>query len=119
MSTLFQLIKQSPACTAVLGTNPVRFFEFGSAPQLQTAPYATFQLINGTPFNKLSGPAAADQITYQIDAWAKSASEIKALADAIREAIEDSGYIVFFNTGRDDESGLFRYTARFQSIHLR
>lgn len=119
MSTLFQLIKQSPACTAVLGTNPVRFFEFGSAPQLEQLPYATFQVINGAPFNKLSGPAAADQITYQIDAWAKSASEIKALADAIREAIEGSGYIAFFNTGKDDESGLFRYTARFQSIHLR
>lgn len=119
MSTLFQLIKQSPACTAVLGDNPIRFFEFGTAPQLEQLPYATFQLINGTPFNKLSGPAGADQITYQIDAWAKSTSEIKALAHAIREAIEDSGYIVFFNTGKDDESGLFRHTTRFQTINLR
>jgi len=117
--SLFPLIKQSPACTAVLGTNPVRFFEFGTAPQLETLPYATFQIINGTPFNALSGPAAADQITYQIDAWAKSASEIKTLANAIREAIEGSGYIVFFNSGKDEESGLFRYTTRFQSINLR
>lgn len=116
---LFQLIKQSPACTALLGTNPVRFFEFGTAPQLEQLPYATFQLINGTPFNKLSGPAEADQITYQIDAWAKTSGELKAVANAIREAIEHDGYINFFNSGKDDESGLFRYTTRFQSINLR
>ena len=116
---LFQLIKQSPACTALLGTNPVRFFEFGTAPQLEQLPYATFQLINGTPFNKLSGPAEADQITYQIDAWAKTSGELKAVANAIREGIEHDGYITFFNSGKDDESGLFRYTTRFQFINLR
>lgn len=116
---LFPLIKNSPECTALLGSNPVRFFEFGTAPQLETLPYATFQLINGTPFNKLSGPADADQITYQIDAWAKTTGELKAVANAIRNAIENDGYIVFFNSGRDDESGLFRYTLRFQSISLR
>lgn len=116
---LFPLIKNSPECTALLGSNPVRFFEFGTAPQLETLPYATFQLINGTPFNKLSGPADADQITFQIDAWAKTASELKAVANAIRNAIENDGYIVFFNFGRDDESGLYRSITRFQSISLR
>lgn len=116
---LFPLIKNSPECTALLGSNPVRFFEFGTAPQLETLPYATFQLINGTPYNKLSGPADADQITYQIDAWAKTSGELKAVANAIREAIEHDGYVVFFNSGKDDESGLFRYTLRFQSINLR
>ena len=116
---LFPLIKNSPECAALLGTNPVRFFEFGSAPQLETLPYATFQLINGTPYNKLSGPAEADQITFQIDAWAKTASELKAVANAIRQAIENDGYIAFFNSGRDDESGLYRSTTRFQSISLR
>lgn len=116
---LFPLIKQNPACTALLGDNPVRFFEFGTAPQLETLPYATFQLINGTPYNKLTDPAEADQITYQIDAWAKTASELKAVANAIRQAIENDGYITFYNSGRDDESGLYRSTTRFQSINLR
>lgn len=119
MSSLFQLIKNSPECTAILGSNPVRFFEFGTAPQLEQLPYATFQLIAGTPYNALSGPAAADQITYQIDAWAKSTSELKTLANAIRNAIEQRGYIVFFSSGKDDESGLFRSILRFQQINLR
>jgi len=99
----------------------VRFFEFGSAPQLQTAPYATFQVINGyARSTKLSGPAAAvpDRPTRSTHG-PRRAAEIKTLAEAIREAIEGSGYIVFFNTGKDEESGLFRYTTRFQSIHLR
>ena len=39
--------------------------------------------------------------------------------DAIRNAIENDGYIVFFNFGRDDESGLYRSITRFQSINLR
>lgn len=119
MTTLFQLIKNSPECKALLGDNPVRFFEFGSAPQLEILPYATFQEINGTPFNKLSGAAEADLITYQIDAWSKTASEARAVFNAIRNAIEHDGYITFFSTGRDDESGLFRSTLRFQQIITR
>lgn len=31
---LFELIAADPACTALLGTNPTKFFEFGTAPAL-------------------------------------------------------------------------------------
>ena len=119
MTTLFSLIKNNPDCKALLGDNPVRFFEFGTAPQLETLPYATHQEINGVPFNLLSDRAEADSITYQIDAWSKTASEARAVFNAIRNAIEHDGYISFFNTGRDDESGLFRVTLRFQQITTR
>lgn len=117
--SVFSLVKGSSTCTALLGDSPVRFFEFGSAPQLETLPYATFQEINGTPFNQLEGAAEADQISYQIDAWAKAPGEVRAVANAIRSALENDGYIVFFNSGRDDESGLFRSTFRYQQISLR
>lgn len=117
--SVFTLIKESAECTALLGESPVRFFEFGSAPEPETLPYATFQEIDGKPFNQLSGSSQADLITYQIDAWAKTANEVRAIAEAIRSAIDNDGYVVFFSSGRDDVSGLFRSTFRYQQISLR
>ena len=114
---LFALIKASPKCTQILGVNPVRFFEFGRAPQIENMPYATFQHITGTPYNALYGPASADHITTQIDVWTNSSAEAKAVSKAIRGAIENNCYITGW-LGTSKEGDIFRTTFTVQYIEL-
>lgn len=114
---LFALVKASPDCTAILGTDIVRFFEFGQAPQLQHRPYATFQFITGTPYNLLDGPPSADHITVQIDVWADDSATCKAAAKAIRKALETRCYITsWLGTGKEGDA--FRTTFTVQFIEL-
>lgn len=115
---LFALVKASPECAALIGSNPVRFFEFGQAPQLEATPYATFQHITGTPYNNLTGPAPADHITTQIDVWADSSAECKAVANAIRRAIENNCHVTSW-LGTNKEGDTFRTVFTVQFIELR
>ena len=55
--TIFRLVK---AGTTRLGTDPVRFFEFGTAPALEALPYATWQELSGEPVNYLAGAPDSD-----------------------------------------------------------
>lgn len=115
---LFALVKASPECTALLGSNPVRFFEFGQAPQLESTPYATYQHVTGTPYNVLTGPAPADHITVQIDAWADSSTVCKAVANEIRKAVENNCHVTSW-LGTSKEGDTFRSTFMVQIIELR
>lgn len=115
---LFALVKALSACTAFLGTSPCRFFEFGQAPQLEETPYATYQLITGTPYNALSGPAPADHISVQIDVWADTSADCKAIANAIRAAIENDCYVTSW-LGTNKEGDNFRSIFTVQYIGLR
>lgn len=115
---LFALVKASPECTALLGSSPVRFFEFGQAPQLQQRPYATFQLLNGRPFNNLTGPAPADHITAQIDVWADDSATCTGIAKAIRRAIENNCHVTSW-LGTQKEGDTFRAIFTVQFIELR
>ena len=102
---LFALVK---AGVPQLGTNPVRFFEFGTAPTLTTPPYATWQELLGTPLNFLEGNPSTDSVKVQIDAWAASAAECRALARSIRRALDQHGTFTFYQNAWDEESRLYR-----------
>ena len=107
---LFALVK---AGTALLGTAPVRFFEFGTAPTLETVPYATWQELRGTPFNVIEGAPSTDFIKAQIDVWATTAAEARAVSRAVRRAIDAHGTITFFSNTWDETSRLYRTMLHF------
>lgn len=52
---LFPLCASDSSVTALLGTNPVRLFMFGMAPQGVQKPYAVWQMVGGSPESYLSG----------------------------------------------------------------
>ena len=104
---LFALVK---AGTTLLGTDPVRFFEFGTAPALEITPYATWQEIHGSPFNYIEGAPSTDHIKTQIDVWAPTASECRDVARAVRRAIDGQCTITFFQNSWDEESRHYRTT---------
>lgn len=110
-TAIFPLIAASTEAKALLGTNPVRFFEFGFATDATPLPYATWQVLTGTPANLLDEPALVDHVTVQIDVWAEQPSTARAVAKAIRRAIESDAYVASWRgETKDTETGLLRLT---------
>ncbi len=107
--SLFALVKNS---TDVLGTDPVRFFEFGRAPDECELPYATWQVLAGEPQNTLAGTATHDLVEAQIDIWAGDPIEARTVARAIRHALDHQITVTHYLTGWDEESDLYRITCR-------
>lgn len=112
---LFPYIVADPACTALLGTAPTRFYEFGATPALEVLPYATWQITHGQPFNTLEAPGA-DHVSTQVDVWAADPASVRSVTAAIRSALAPHGVITFFQSGRDDTSRQFRSTLKFEFI---
>ena len=108
---------RSAAVTTLLGSNPVRFWPFGTAPQGRGAPpYAVHQLVYGTPLTRCPARRPRTLLGVQVDCYAKSVSSARSAA-ALRDAIEgDFNHVVAWN-GEDYEpaTGLWRvsFTAEF------
>jgi hypothetical protein len=117
---IFPIIKNSSACTALLGTNPVRFFPFGEAPEKSAYPYATYFVPTGEPQNQLSSTPDMDRLTTQIDIWAKSGESALGVATALRDALEPHGHMISINDmGRDSRTESYRYRLDFDFFTTR
>lgn len=91
---IFATCRESASVTALLGVAPLRLYEFGHAPQGVAYPYAVWQVVGGAPENYISGRPDVDSVTVQIDVYAKSSSSARAVASALRDAIEPHAHIV-------------------------
>jgi hypothetical protein len=89
---IFPTVAASAAVKALIGSNPVRFYQFGQAPQNVQKPYAVWQRVFGAPENYLSNVPNIDSFTLQIDVYADGtptgAQQVRDVAAAIRDAIE-------------------------------
>lgn len=117
---LFEWVKADAVCVSFLGAAPVRFWPFRSAPQPGQPghghPYAVWQLVYGAPANYMNQRPDSDNPGVQIDAYATTASEARAVSDALKFALETHGHVVSYNgEDRDIETGLYRagFTAEF------
>ena len=107
---IFQFVAASPAVTALLGTAPVRFWPFGEAPQGATLPYAVWQRVGGTPENYISNVPDADGYSIQVDVYAATGSSARAVAAALRDAIEPHAHIVGWRgESKDAETKHYRF----------
>lgn len=114
---IFTIAKASSAVTTLLGANPTRFWPFADAPKNEERPYAVHQLVYGTPSNLLDGAPNDDLFGIQVDCYAKTATDARNVADALRDAIEDSTNSIAAWNGEeiDTPTGLYRvsFTAEF------
>lgn len=100
---------------AVFGSDPIRFWSFGEAPQnVQNAsgyPYAVWQHIIGLPYNSLDCRPSLAQHTIQIDIYAKTPQSLESALAATFAAFADAGTV---NTVRDwpreADTRNYRYT---------
>ena len=94
---VFPLINASSAVKAIIGANPVRFYQFGLAKQPPVYPYAVWRRVFGAPENYLGDRPGIDSFSIQIDCYATGnadgANTVRTLAAAIRDAIEAQCHI--------------------------
>lgn len=96
---------------ALLGPSPQRLYAFGDAPQDCLRPYAVWQTVGGDPENYLAGRPDIDGYTLQIDVYATCAKDVRAVAKAIRDAIELKANITRWGgDSRDPETKDYRYS---------
>ncbi|HBO3174931.1 DUF3168 domain-containing protein [Pseudomonas aeruginosa] len=108
---IFEVCAASGAVTALIGTNPVRMYPFGQAPQGVVYPYAVWQLVTGIPENYLGDLPDADSYTVQIDVYADTGAAARNVAKALRDAIEPVAYVTSWRgESIDPETKRYRYS---------
>ncbi len=106
---VFDRANASAAVKAVLGTNPLRVYMFGMAPQNVQYPYAVWQVVAGAPENYINDLPDIDSFTTQIDVYATSATQARSGAQALRDAFEPYAHIMSWRgDSRDAETGAYR-----------
>jgi hypothetical protein len=94
---------------AALGSNPVRLYPFGEAPQGVTKPYAVWQVVGGGPGNYINQVPDTDSYTVQIDVYATTVTSGRAAAEALRDAIEPVAHLTrYMGDSRDIETKNYR-----------
>lgn len=105
-----EVVMNDPAVRVLLGNDPTRFYSFGSAPEGETRPYATWQIVNGTPENYINDRPDIDDMGVQVDIYALTMVEAVAVAEKIRDAIEDQSHITLWRgMGKDEATRLYRF----------
>ena len=95
----------------LLGSAPQRLYPFGDAPQDVPKPYAVWQTIGGDPENYLAGRPDIDGYKLQVDVYATTGKDARAVAKAIRDAIELKAYIIRWGgESRDPSTKNYRYS---------
>ena len=107
---IFDIIKAVSAVTSLLGTDPIRFFPFGVAPDDVEQPYAVWQTVSGSPDNYLSGTPSIDNWLIQVDVYAKKGSTARNVAETLRDAIEPEAYIVAWRGESKEDDNIYRYS---------
>jgi hypothetical protein len=109
---IFSVCSQDNTVKSLLGSNPVRLFPFGDAPQKnKTLPYAVWQSVSGSPDNYLGDIPDADSYTTQIDIYGKTGESVREVAKALRDVLEPVAYIVAWRTeARDIETMNYRFS---------
>ncbi|MDT9643106.1 MULTISPECIES: DUF3168 domain-containing protein [Pseudomonas] len=107
---IYEVCAQDPGVIALLGSGAsMRLYSFGEAPEGVAKPYAVWQLISGNPENYLAGRPDADGFTLQVDVYGTTGPSVRAVRDAIRDAIELRAYIARWGgEGRDPATKNYR-----------
>ncbi len=107
MVPLIQPLLQADAGVRSHFGDPIRVWP-RHAPLNAALPYATWDVVGGSPMAQLSDRPPADDWRVRITVWGAHASQANAAAVAIRDVVERSGSVVGQNpTPDDDDTGAF------------
>jgi len=117
---IYPIIAASPLVTELIGTNPVRFFPWGEAPQGTDHPYVTYGTSDASPENYMDRTPDVDSIGTQIDVWGKTGDECLEVAYAVRDALEPHAHMTRFgNAARDPVTKSYRIILQFDVFVFR
>jgi hypothetical protein len=86
---LFALLNANAGVTALVGAGAAARIYPVLAPTDVARPFVTWQRIASEP-SDYAGRPGGERISVQLDCWADTFDDVKALADAVRIAIEAS-----------------------------
>lgn len=117
-SPAFHILGTDVDIQLALGSNPVRIFPFGEAPEKTQAPYVTYFVVPaGTTENTLDCGPEMDRIPTQVDVWHKSAKECLELATLIRIKLQAHGVLTRFGgEEREPNTQLYRLMMEFDFL---
>jgi hypothetical protein len=105
---VFEILSATAAVTALVPA--IRIRGQGYAGETPVAPYITWQVVSGLPENYTSNRPGIDQHRVQVDCWATTAAQSRAIATAVRNALEPHGQCVaVFGDDYDTEARLYRF----------
>ena len=108
---IFEIASASAAVTALIGSSPVRLWPFAQAPENSTLPYVVWQTIGGSPENYINNAPDIDQFSLQVDVYGTGAASVRAVAAALRDAIQGAANIVSWRgESTDFETKNYRFT---------
>ena len=108
---IFETAGASAAVTALIGSSPVRLWPFAQAPENSVLPYVVWQTIGGSPENYINNAPDIDQFSLQVDVYGTGASSVRAVAVALRDAIQGVANIVSWRgESIDFETKNYRFT---------
>lgn len=111
---IYALLKADATVQGLLGGAEPRVYPSGEAPQEGARPYATWQVVSAVPLSLLDGPPPMDQYRVQVDSWAATRAEAHQVATAIRDVLEQVGYLVGIQLDeRDPDTRLWRIALDF------
>ena len=85
---IYETCLADSAVTTIFGTNPLRVYGWGLAPQGVQRPYMVWQAVTGSPENNISESPDFDMTTIQVDVYADTAAKAKSGSKVIQNAIE-------------------------------
>ncbi len=112
--SLFQILNANNAVKALLGSNPLRVYPWGRAPQNVAKPYAVYGVYNANPENYLGNVPDIDNKGTQIDIYSETSANLQSCFTAVRDALETSAHMVNFSTpAQDAETDLYSVRMEF------
>lgn len=102
---VYQILSADEAVAAIVGN---RIGAHAEVPQDTARPYVTWQLITGAPENSLSDLPDIDSMQVQINCWHQTDAGVRALAQAVRGAIEPHAHVTGYPVNqRETDTRLF------------
>lgn len=109
--SLFSIVSSDVTVRSVFGTNPVRVFPFGGAPEESNMVYAVWQTYGGTPENYIGTTPDIDAFLVQVDVYADNATSARNGAEALRDALQGYAHIVSWRgESKDRDTQRYRYS---------
>lgn len=102
MVPLIQSLLQGDAGVRQVLGDPIRVWP-GTAPQDTALPYATWEVVGGSPTAMLSEPPPADGWRVRLTVWGDSLTQANGAAVAIRDVVEGVGSIESYNPTPDSD----------------
>lgn len=113
-SQLFEILNASTAVKMLFGSNPLRIYPWGRAPQDVKKPYGVYGVYNALPENYLDRVPNIDNKGTQLEIYADSAVQLEQAGVVIRTVVEPHAHLTSYSVvDRDDETDLYGYRFEF------